>query len=91
MASSAHNGESPPESGVIRLYESGDWWIAEDEQTGVATQGRTRTAALEHLDDAVAVHRDEAGRGPSDAELRAAGIDPADNETGELDPPDELR
>lgn len=38
----------------IRLIEEDDgWWSAVDEDTGVASQGPTRTAALENLDEAV--------------------------------------
>jgi len=40
----------------IRLIEEEDgWWSAIDEETGVASQGPTRTEALENLDEAVAV------------------------------------
>ncbi|MFC6975355.1 type II toxin-antitoxin system HicB family antitoxin [Halomicroarcula sp. GCM10025709] len=38
----------------IRLIEEDDgWWSAVDEETGVASQGPSRTAALENLDEAV--------------------------------------
>lgn len=38
----------------IRLIEEDDgWWSAIDEETGVASQGPTRTEALENLDGAV--------------------------------------
>jgi predicted RNase H-like HicB family nuclease len=38
----------------IRLLENDDgWWTAIDEATGVASQGETREAALENLDEAV--------------------------------------
>ena len=38
----------------IRLIEEDDgWWSAVDEQSGVASQGPTRTEALENLDEAV--------------------------------------
>ena len=38
----------------IRLIEEDyGWWSAVDEETGVASQGPTRTAALENLDEAV--------------------------------------
>ena len=38
----------------IRLIEEDDgWWSAIDEQTGIASQGETRTEALENLDEAV--------------------------------------
>jgi len=38
----------------IRLIEEdGGWWSAVDEEAGVASQGPTRSAALENLDEAV--------------------------------------
>lgn len=38
----------------IRLIEEDDgWWSAVDEERGVASQGQTRAAALENLDEAV--------------------------------------
>jgi len=40
----------------IRLVEEDDgWWSAIDEDTGVASQGESREAALQNLDEAVAV------------------------------------
>lgn len=45
----------------IRLIEEEDgWWSAVDEETGVASQGETRTAALENLDEAVELAREAA-------------------------------
>ena len=47
---------------TIRLSEEHDgWWVARDEEAGVTTQGSTRSAALENLDEAVALHRGEVG------------------------------
>jgi len=66
----------------IRLEQEGDWWVATDLATGVASQGRSREAALEMLDDALAGHDGE-GRPPTDAELRELGIDPESNVSGE--------
>ncbi|ELZ30352.1 hypothetical protein C475_01417 [Halosimplex carlsbadense 2-9-1] len=38
----------------IRLVEEDDgWWSAIDEETGVASQGPSRTEALANLDEAV--------------------------------------
>ncbi|WP_436929222.1 type II toxin-antitoxin system HicB family antitoxin [Halosimplex halobium] len=38
----------------IRLIEEDDgWWSAVDEETGVASQGPSRTEALANLDEAV--------------------------------------
>lgn len=88
MASSTR--DSDVHDGEIRLWQEGGWWIAKDVDTGVTTQGESRTAALENLDDAVALHDGEHGREPTDEELRAAGIEPADNTTGEREPPDVL-
>ena len=43
----------------IHLIEETDgWWSAVDEETGVASQGETRTEALDNLDEAVAVTAD---------------------------------
>jgi len=85
MASSTQDGDT--RDGEIRLWQEDGWWIAKDIETGLTTQGESRTAALEHLDGAVALHDGERGRAPTDEELRAAGIDPADNTTGEREPP----
>ncbi len=85
--SSSSGGEAADEE--IYLRREGKWWIAEDVVTGVTTQGESREAALENLDDAVAL-REGAGRPPTDEELREAGIEPAENETGDEEPPDVL-
>lgn len=52
--------------------------MAKDEGTGVASQGETRSEALEMLDEAVALHEGEAGEPIDDEEsfLREIGIDP---------------
>lgn len=44
----------------IRLIEQEDgWWTAVDTEPGVASQGETRAAALDNLDEAIALHRGE--------------------------------
>jgi predicted RNase H-like HicB family nuclease len=88
MASSTRDGSS--HGAEIRLWREDDWWVAKDVETGVTTQGESRDVALANLDEAVALHNDEVGREPTDEELREMGIDPADNTTGEQDPPDVL-
>jgi len=88
MASSTR--DSSVHQGEIRLWQEDGWWIAKDVDTGVTTQGESRTAALESLDDAVALYDGERGRAPTDEELQAAGIEPVDNTTGEREPPDVL-
>lgn len=66
-------------------------WIAKDIETGVTTQGTSRTAALENLDEAVALRMGTIGREPTDEELEEMGIEPENNTTGEQEPPDVLR
>ena len=80
MASSTRDGEDHDDE--IRLWREDGWWIATDVDTGVTTQGESRTEALENLDEAVALHRGEAGCEPTDEELREIGIEPDDNTTG---------
>ena len=88
MASSTRNGE--PHEEEIRLWREDDWWVAKDVETGVTTQAESRAAALDNLDEAVALHEGEIGREPTDEELRELGIDPEDNTTGDGAPPDVL-
>jgi len=88
MASSTADDDEPDRE--IRLVSDGEWWVATDVETGVTSQGETREAALENLDEAVALHRGEIGRPPTDEELREMGVDPEDNVTGDQEPPDVL-
>ncbi|WP_336001418.1 type II toxin-antitoxin system HicB family antitoxin [Halorientalis halophila] len=88
MASSTRDGDA--HDGEIRLWREEDWWVARDVETGVTTQGPSREEALANLDEAVALHEGDTGREPTDAELRELGIDPADNTTGDREPPDVL-
>jgi predicted RNase H-like HicB family nuclease len=88
MASSTEDGAD--RDGEIRLWRDEGWWIARDVGTGVTTQGESRSDALENLDEAVALHRGEIGREPTDEELREHGIDPEENATGDAEPPDVL-
>jgi predicted RNase H-like HicB family nuclease len=59
-------------------------WVARDTDTGVTSQGQTREAALENLDEAVAGYHG-AGESPSDEELRDMGVDPEQNTSRSLD------
>jgi predicted RNase H-like HicB family nuclease len=68
----------------IILTEEDDWWVAEDEETGVTSQGHTREAALANLDEALDGFHG-VGEAPTDAQLREAGIDPEKNVSGGLD------
>lgn len=63
----------------ITLTEEDEWWVATDEtvgEHGVTSQGRTREEALENLDEAVALYKDEIGEPVTDEDLREWGIDP---------------
>ena len=75
---------------TITLTDEGEWWVAKDTETGVASQGRTREDALDNLDDAVAAYNGD-GRPPTEAGLAAIGIDPEENEPGRGDLPDVLQ
>jgi predicted RNase H-like HicB family nuclease len=55
MASSTADGDDPEQE--IRLVDSGEWWVATDVETGVASQGETRSESLANLDEAVALQR----------------------------------
>lgn len=90
MASSTRDGDLDHED-EIRLWPEDGGWVVKDVETGVTTQGETREEALEMLDEAVALHRGEIGREPTDEELRELGIDPEDNTTGNEEPPDFMR
>ena len=64
MATSTRDGNGRDEE--IRLWREGGGWVATHVETGVTTQGDSRTAALENLDDAVALRRGDAGREPTE-------------------------
>jgi len=76
----------------IRLVENDDgWWTSIDEETGVASQGKTRDEALDNLDEAVALYRGEIGEDIDNEEafFHELGFD--DEEITEIrDRPDEL-
>ncbi|WP_136688675.1 type II toxin-antitoxin system HicB family antitoxin [Halorhabdus amylolytica] len=63
---------------TLRRGEDADVWIAEEVSTGVTSQGSTREAALENLDEALA-GIDGEGTPPSQDDLEELGIDPASN------------
>jgi len=87
MASSTRDPDADHED-EIRMWREDDSWVITDIETGVTTQGETREEALEMLDEAVALHKGEIGREPTDEELRELGIDPEDNTTGDTELPD---
>jgi predicted RNase H-like HicB family nuclease len=89
MASSSRGGGSHADE--IRLWPEDGTWIAKDVETGVTTQGSTHHSALENLEEAVALHRGEIGRPPTDEERRDLGIEPENDTAGDDEPPDVLR
>ena len=56
----------------ITLTQEGEWWVALDEEIDVASQGKTRAAALANLDEAVALHKGEIGEPIEDDEAFSA-------------------
>ena len=91
MSTGSHANHDPPTGTTITLVRGEEWWVATDERTGVTTQGKSRQTALENLDEAVALYKGDAGREPTDEELRDIGIDPEDNEPGRGELPDVLK
>lgn len=84
----ADAGDSDSSRREIRLVEADDGgWSAIDEETGVASQGETRSEALVNLDEAVALHKGEIGEPVTDADLRDLELDP-NAVTDELREPD---
>lgn len=79
--------EGGPVNISLFLGEDGEWWVARDEETGVTSQGSTRQAALENLDEAVAGYYG-AGDEPTDEDLREIGIEPPANASGNIDESD---
>lgn len=76
----------------IRLIENESGrWTARDLDRGLTTQGETRDEALESLDAVIAAIDEDTGREPTAEDLRDAGIDPADNTTGDGELPDVLK
>ena len=80
---------------TITLTREGEWWVAVDEEEGVASQGKTREEALENLDEAVALHKGEIGDPIETWEeekevLEDLGIDP-DEVEGDRELPDFMK
>jgi predicted RNase H-like HicB family nuclease len=80
--------ESPsPDSSSVHLKRDGEWFVAIDEVTDVASQGKTRAEALANLAEAIELH--EGGGEPiddSDAFLREE-LDIDVDELDEQNPP----
>ncbi|PHQ41543.1 HicB family protein [Halorubrum sp. C191] len=82
MSTNTGTNDDPQSGRTITLTEADDgWWVARDEETGVASQGETRQDALDNLDEAVALHKGEIVESIDTQEqeeevLEELGIDP---------------
>jgi len=77
--SASNSGERP----TITLTKNPDGrWTARDVEREISAQGESRSEALENLDAVVDALHGEAGREPTEEELRELGVDPAENEAG---------
>ena len=82
MSTETSTNDDPQGGRTITLTQADDgWWVARDEETGVASQGETRQDALDNLDEAVALHKGEIGesidtREEEEKVLEDLGIDP---------------
>lgn len=61
---SSQKGERPPDASSVTISRDGEWFVAIDEATNVASQGRTRPEALANLAEAMELH--EGGGEPID-------------------------
>lgn len=44
---------------TITVTREGDWYVARDEESGVASQGRSKAAALANLAEALGLHAED--------------------------------
>lgn len=49
---------TPVEETTVSLTHDGDWYVAKDEETGVTSQGRTRSDALANISEALELYDD---------------------------------
>ena len=82
MSTNTGTNDDPQSGRTITLTQADDgWWVARDDETGVASQGEKRRDALDDLDEAVALHKGEIGesidtREQEEEVLEELGIDP---------------
>ena len=53
---SMSQARDPDDAGAVSLTLEGEWYVARDEETGVASQGKTRAEALANLAEALELH-----------------------------------
>ncbi|WP_254544444.1 type II toxin-antitoxin system HicB family antitoxin [Halomarina pelagica] len=86
------NRDPSPRTKITLTQDEDGWWTARDETRKLTTQGETRAAALESLDEVTDALETGDGRPPTDEELRECGIDPEVNRrAGSGDLPDVLK
>jgi predicted RNase H-like HicB family nuclease len=91
MSTEPSTNRDQPSIRITLTRNDDGWWTARDETRGLTTQGETREEALSNLDDVIDAVGNDAGRPPTDEELREAGIDPETNrQAGSGDLPDVL-
>ncbi|WP_276300382.1 type II toxin-antitoxin system HicB family antitoxin [Halorussus lipolyticus] len=78
MATRAGRDSGNPRREIHLVQEDDGWWSAIDEETGVASQGETRSKALDNLDEAVALTK----------EARAEDTDAPEPDAPEPDAPE---
>lgn len=49
---------TPVDQSTISLTRDGDWYVAKDEETEVTSQGRTRSAPLANLSEALELYEE---------------------------------
>lgn len=60
-------------SETITVSKDGQWYVAKDESTGIASQGETKAEALENLAEALELHnRPEPDRSDEDGDPATA-------------------
>ncbi|MDR9380471.1 MAG: type II toxin-antitoxin system HicB family antitoxin [Natronomonas sp.] len=92
MSAGSSTNHGPPSTKITLTRNDDGWWTARNETRGLTTQGETRDEDLANLDDVIDAVENDAGRPPTDEELRAAGIDPEDNrQAGTDELPDLLK
>lgn len=74
-------------SSKTTLTREDEWWVAKDEATAVVSQGKTRQAALENLDEALEGYHGE-GEPPSEDDLGDLEVDPEQNSSGSIEDSD---
>ena len=84
MSTDSTTNYDPPTGTTITLTREDEWWVARDEDTGVASQGKSRPEALDNLDEALQGYHGE-GKLQSEEGLREMGINPERNTSGSLD------